>query len=141
MGYDVHITRRAEWFDDEPAIGLSEWLAVVSSDSEMRLDGFAEADLSDGQVLRVESEGLAAWTGYSGHGLNGNMAWFSYYKGNIDVKNPDDEIIEKMCAIAERLDAKVQGDEGEFYPLSPSSEQSARLERTPEAKRPWWKLW
>ncbi len=45
MGYDVHITRKAEWSDDESAITLGEWLSVVDADPEMRLDGFAEANL------------------------------------------------------------------------------------------------
>jgi hypothetical protein len=124
MGYDVHITRKAEWFDDEPAITLGEWLSVVDADPEMRLDGFAEANLPDGQTLRLESEGLSVWTGYSGHNLNGGMAWFSYSDGNVTVKNPDDEIIGKMCAVAECIYAKVQGDEGEFYPLGPESKQN-----------------
>jgi hypothetical protein len=46
MGYDVHITRRPEWFEDEgPEITLDEWLAVIRDDPEMRLDGYAEAQL------------------------------------------------------------------------------------------------
>jgi len=31
------------------------------------------------------------------------------------VKNPDEAILSKMCAIAEKIGARVQGDEGEYY--------------------------
>ena len=63
----------------------------------------------------VERKGLSVWIKYSGDGLKGNHAWFDYREGNIVVKNPDDEIVNKMLDIAERLDAKVQGDDGEIY--------------------------
>jgi hypothetical protein len=115
MGYDVHITRKRNWFDDSPEIALGEWLSYVGRDPEMRLDGFAEAALPDGSVLRMESPGLAVWTAYSGHGHRGNMAWFHASQGDIVVKNPDPEILRKMWRIAQALNAKVQGDDGEIY--------------------------
>jgi hypothetical protein len=43
------------------------------------------------------------------------MAWFAYWRGEIRVKNPDDEIIRKMWLVAQSLSAKVQGDDGETY--------------------------
>jgi hypothetical protein len=43
------------------------------------------------------------------------MAWFDYRHGEVVVKNPDDEILGKMRQIAERMGAKVIGDEGESY--------------------------
>ncbi|QDU54667.1 hypothetical protein [Aeoliella mucimassa] len=122
MGYDLHITRKEHHFDkDGPAIRLDEWLAYVASDPEMRFDGFAEAQLPNGNVLRAEGEGLSVWTAYSGHELAGNMAWFDYWRGSIIVKNPDPEIIGKMVRIARALGAKVQGDESEIYAEDGSS--------------------
>ncbi|TDA48105.1 hypothetical protein, partial [Burkholderia pyrrocinia] len=100
MGYDVHITRKTNWFDDEPQIDIDEWRALVASDEEMRLDGYAEAKVGNGAVLRVESEGLAVWVAYSGHAANGNMAWFDFGSGDVVVKNPDAEILLKMWFIA-----------------------------------------
>jgi hypothetical protein len=62
MGYDIHITRRSDWSDKAgPAITLEEWKKLVASDSEMRLDGFAEASTSDGKKIRIEREGLSVW--------------------------------------------------------------------------------
>ncbi|KWK77448.1 hypothetical protein [Burkholderia ubonensis] len=115
MGYDVHITRKANWFADEPQIDIDEWRTLVASDKEMRLDGYAEAKVGGGAVLRVESEGLAVWVAYSGNAASGNMAWFNFDRGDVVVKNPDAEIFAKMWAIAQKLGARVQGDDGELY--------------------------
>jgi hypothetical protein len=116
VGYDVHITRAEPWYESKSRpIKLDEWLRYIAADAEMRLDNYAEADVGGGEVLRVESEGLAVWTAYIGHGLDGNMAWFSFHDGRVIVKNPDDEILAKMRDIAAALKAKVIGDEGEFY--------------------------
>jgi hypothetical protein len=116
MGYDIHITRKDLWFDnDGPEIELTEWIAYVNGDAEMRLDGFAEAMSGSGETLQVEGEGLSVWLGYSGHQENGNMAWFDFRRGSIVVKNPDTEVLKKMWSIATALSAKVQGDESELY--------------------------
>jgi hypothetical protein len=115
MGYELHITRAPHWAESESApIDLTEWLAYVASDPEMRLDNFAEAEV-ECSVLRVESDGLAVWLAYSRNGVGGNMAWFTYWRGCVMVKNPDREIIGKMKRIAEALRAQVIGDEGELY--------------------------
>jgi hypothetical protein len=132
MGYDVHITRKTDWFDDEPAIPLEEWLSTVAADPEMRLDGYAEALLPSGDTLRVESEGLAVWTAYSRAGVGGGQAWFDYQDGNVVVKDPDREIRAKMWRLAQTLQAKVQGDEDEVY--------DARGANT-SAKKAWWQWW
>jgi hypothetical protein len=121
MGYDVHITRKENWFDDETGISLTEWKEYIDSDEELRLDNVAEAKTEQGAVIRVESEGLAVWTAYTGHDEGENMAWLDYRQGNITVKNPDDEILSKMISISKSLNAKVQGDEGETYPLNEAS--------------------
>jgi hypothetical protein len=117
MGYDLHITRQQDWFDDEidKKISLEEWKTYVANDPEMRLDNYAEATTTSGELIWTESEGLSVWTKYSGNGMKGDFAWFDYYNGNIECKNPDEEIIRKMLFIAQQLSAKVQGDDGEEY--------------------------
>lgn len=138
MGYDLHITRATLWIDSDAApITLEEWLEYLDSDPEMRLDGFAEAHLPDGTTLRAESPGLAVWTAWSAHERDGNMAWFDHRRGRIVVKNPDDEIVGKMFAIAERLGARVQGDEGEIYDEHGRPHELEQPERT--GGTPWWR--
>jgi hypothetical protein len=150
MGYEVHITRKASWFEDDgPVISLNEWLEYLSSDAEMRLDGYAEARTPAGDVLRTEEPGIAVWTAYSRHGVDGNMAWFCHFGDRITVKNPDEEIRAKMYAIASSLGAKVQGDEGELYgPDGASVEEKAQMKTkfaeaslTEPRRKPWWKFW
>ena len=115
MGYELHITRADRWYEAESnPITLDEWAAYVATDPEMRMDGFAEAQVDSG-VLRYENAGLAVWIVYSGHGKNGNMAWFDHSNGEITAKNPDKEIIGKMKRIAVHFQAYVLGDEGESY--------------------------
>lgn len=139
MGYDVHITRAENWLDSEESpITLQDWQAYLNSDPEFRLDGFAETSNPQGEMIRIESQGLAVWTKYSKHGVRGTMAWFDWSEGQIVVKNPDEEILEKMRAVAKRLEALVQGDDGESYDdPTPSSKPAAS--RPVADPKPWWK--
>lgn len=117
MGYDIHICRGGD-VDDEPGlrIALQEWLDYVASDSEMRLDNVAVAPLGEGEgELRYENEGLAVWTAFSGHDVAGNQAWFDFRNGRIVVKNAPQEIRAKMFRVSAALNARVVGDEGEYY--------------------------
>jgi hypothetical protein len=116
MVYDFHITRASEWSDSESVpIRLDEWQAFVASHSEFRMDNSAEVISPQGEAIRIDSEGLAVWTGYSARGDDGNKAWFDYWRGRIVVKNADAEIREKMKEIARFFRARVVGDEGEEY--------------------------
>ncbi|GAA4507134.1 hypothetical protein GCM10023172_37230 [Hymenobacter ginsengisoli] len=118
MGYDVHITRKQHWADEEEAatISLAEWLAYVAADPEMRLDNHAEAPVGDtGTTPGVESQGLSVWLPYSKNGRAGNYAWFAHEGDRVTVKNPDEEILGKMLTIAHALGARVQGTDGEYY--------------------------
>jgi hypothetical protein len=116
VGYEVHITRKNNWFgDDGLSISCDEWLQYVLNDPEMRADGYAEAPLPDHSTLRIDHPSIAVWTTYSGHGVSGNMVWFMHFEDRITVKNPDEEILVKMYQIASALNAKVQGDDGEEY--------------------------
>jgi hypothetical protein len=116
MGYELHITRAEEWRQSKlNPISLDQWLAYISSDPEMRLDQCATATTPVGDTLNYQSQGLAEWTEYSRNGKDGNFAWFDWQNGEVVVKNPDEELIGKMCRIAQALHARVQGDDGKFY--------------------------
>ncbi|WP_092279357.1 MULTISPECIES: hypothetical protein [unclassified Duganella] len=140
MGYEVHITRKENWFDDGPEISLIEWLDVVNADPEMRNDGYAETTVSGGSVLRIEDPSMSVWLAYPGHQKNGNMAWMWLSHGCVVTKNPDEEIIGKMAIIAQRLSAKVQGDEGEVYGIEGQLLSEATTRPAPPPK-PWWRFW
>jgi hypothetical protein len=122
---------------------LAEWLRHVAQDSEFRLDNYAQVELPDGSVLRTEEEGIAVWTAYSGEGPGQGHAWFTYFRGCIDVKNPDQEIINKMVDIAKALDAKVQDDEGTVYGTEGYLDRQGKDVRVEAegGKRKRWRFW
>ena len=98
MGYEFHITRRKFWDDHGPAITADEWLEYLRSDPEFK------NDLASGQYF-------VQWTGPS------NLAepWLDWMDGEIFTEDPDRALVDKMIAIAQKLGAQVQGDEGEVY--------------------------
>ena len=98
MGYNLYITRRSCWFDEEPEISAEEWHDYVARDHELRMD----ASLGDH---------FAVWSGPSTH----EIPWLAWVGGNIESKNPDQPLIRKMTQIAQALGASVQGEECESY--------------------------
>jgi hypothetical protein len=98
MGYELHITRRKQWFDDGDDIGKEEFIAYVRSDAEFTYPGECGDDFAD---WRSPSSAYTSW-----------LQWFD---GRILTKNPEAEFVDKMVAIAECLKATVQGDDGEVY--------------------------
>ena len=96
MGYDLHITRKAQWIDEDgPSISPQEWLALLEADPELS----RATDARDDELT-------GAWKGQT-------IFWFT--DGEVRCSNPDQPMIRKMVAIAEQLGATVQGDDGEIY--------------------------
>lgn len=89
------------------------------------MTGFAEATSPSGQVIRIEGEGMAEWTG---HG-SGFRIPIDFRRGRLSVKNPDEETITCFVALAARLDAQVRGDDGEPYPAQPNATTRAGRRR------------
>jgi hypothetical protein len=124
MGYNLYITRRKDhWDEDGPSITEGEWRTLVEADPEL--------DFRD-----CNNPLLATWSGESTH----PDPWFDYSAeyGSIDTKNPDEPIIAKMLEMAKKLNAKVQGDDGEVY-TSPTTYLDEDNETTECESRPWWK--
>lgn len=150
MGYDLHIIRRTDWEDDEEDsnISLDEWLAYAGTDHELELTNGYEMSIPGNASYFHPVPGFCIWRGHSVPDLK-KKPWLSYGHGSISTKYPDDETIGKMLAIAGELNARVQGDEGEFYdesyfnkPQKPAASGSATpLPDTSVTKKPWWKLW
>lgn len=100
MGYDVHVTRAEHWAQNEGhEILASEWLDLIEHDPELRLAGY-------------NGPNFAIWSGDQSDA----EAWLDWIDGNITTKNPSERLLGKMVEIARRLGARVQGDEGEWYP-------------------------
>ena len=145
MGYEVHITRRQHWLDEDgPSIGLNEWLKVVHSDPEMHYEGPTkeEALAAGNSTISPEEPGLAVWRAYSKHGPDA-VALFCHYEDHVTATNPDEEILRKVWKLAHRLKAKVQGDDGEIYGADGKvmSAAEAIAAGLSIQRKPWWKFW
>ncbi|MGW4895052.1 hypothetical protein ACWEQL_22690 [Kitasatospora sp. NPDC004240] len=107
MGYDVHITRREIWWDEEgPDISTLEWEAVVAGDPDLVM--FSPDGGWGGEPQWIAE--LA--TGSQDPELGEAMYW---REGRIVAKHPSDPLLAKMCQVARVLEARVQGDDGEYY--------------------------
>jgi hypothetical protein len=137
MGCDVHITRADEWSESENApITLDEWSAFVGHDPELRSERAASASLPDGTSLEVELSGLAVWTEWSQHGRSEAAVYFWHSGGCITSRAIDDEVLAKLHRIAQRLGARLVGDDGEEYG---SDGRPAVDDAQPLPRRPWWR--
>ena len=97
LGYDLHITRRAEWSDDDgPSITLDEWLAYIRSDPAVTPD---PDNGPQDFLVSVGAEPCPLW----------------WDRGELLTKHPDKAFIRKMVSIARALNARVVGDDGEEY--------------------------
>jgi len=102
MGYVLHITRKDDWSDHTgPVIDEAEWRRIIEEDPELTLDADTRCVMTGGEFI------FAAWKSEPGA-----LGW---YGGEISTKNPDEALIAKMVQIASKLNARVQGDDGEIY--------------------------
>jgi hypothetical protein len=127
MGYNVYITRASSFLDTQSfPILESEWLAVAGIDPDLKLSshGYIEQQGQDGQI-----EKIYAWN-YVAHP---DRPPFWFMNGAIETKNPDEQTVAKMVTLAEKLQAKVIGEEGEVYSTSDADLQGSR------GRKPWWK--
>jgi hypothetical protein len=101
LGYDLHITRKNSWSDDEgSAITFDEWLAYIRTDNEVGRHSL------DSEHKFLFTRGSFEWP-----------LWWNPRLGEIYTKNPDETTIEKMVEIAKHLKARVLGDNAEEYPV------------------------
>src|SRR5688572_17075104 len=104
MGYDLHITRKAFWSDENgPAISLNDWQDYVESDPE--IEGDPENPGDENYILKSHAERWPLWWDRS---------------GEVYTKNPDPIVIAKLVAISKLLGARVVGDDDEEYGTDPN---------------------
>jgi hypothetical protein len=117
MGYDIHITRRADWSDESGrAIADDEWSRLAAGDPALR---------------HAPDSGIVFYEYAEGNG------WFDLADGCILSKNPSKATLGKAHELAAKLRAKVQGDDGEVY--LPNGERVGN-DMHVVVKYPWWLL-
>lgn len=134
-----------DWADrDVPDISIDEWLSYIRTDNELELTNGFEMKLGSESQFQ-NRPGYCEWNAHPTERDHNARPWFDYWEGSIGTKNPDIPTIRKMIQMSTALNAKVQGDDGEFYnegsllELEKSKKQESSLTR--EYKKPWWKLW
>jgi hypothetical protein len=124
MGYDLHITRKEFWADEEgPTISHEEWEAYVATDPEVTRD-----------PNNTENDYLCQ---------TGNQEWPLWWMdGEVFTKNPSDTAMSKLASIATEIGARVQGDDGELYDEHGQIHPQAPAEQVkPERPKSWWRFW
>ena len=117
MGYDLHITRAEEWTESENApITFEEWLAHTKEDLELYEGGYVDRLTNLDNPDIVKRTPLFGWR--RGPNPSDDDPCLEWYKGRVDVKNPDEQTIKKMLRIARVFSARLIGDDGETYSLS-----------------------
>jgi hypothetical protein len=139
VSYNLYITRASDWANNGGReIRPEEWLALVRDDPELTPD-------------RRGGPYFARWAGPSRH----TDPWLDWADGNVYSKYPDSALLRKMSAVADRLGASIQGENGEVYlgdepldewldagegPVLSTMEQTVpRPVVRPEPRQPWWK--
>lgn len=111
MSYGVHIERRTAP-TSESTITLKEWHAYIESSPDLEIiDAWEQTNSLTGEVIHIPGDGIAVWNGLGDR----EAVYFNYGIGRISTGNPNNRIIAKMKEIAQALDARVIGDEGEEY--------------------------
>ena len=109
MGYEVHITRGDDWASNQDfPVEESEWLDVIKRDGSLRLAGY-------------NGPYFVLWNGDP----DDPEAWLDLVQGNITTKSPGEPLLRKMIELASQLNARVQGDDGEFYDSTTSTAPAA----------------
>lgn len=140
MGYEIFITRKENWADEDgPDIKLEEWLNYLSIDKSMALDQDREAQRDSAVATGEKPASLAVWKDWPSGG-EGNSAEIWQSGGNLMATDPDIAIRQKMFLIADALGAKVQGSRGEVYNSIGDPENRPRRSGA-RGEKPWWKIW
>ncbi len=135
MGYELHIVRRNDYddFEEESNITEAEWKAVVEADPELSWEGH----------INEQKYRYCYWMAYPDLDKD-NAPWFDYFRGSISTKWTEYPCMRKMIRMAEALNARVEGDEGEVYTNEYVDELENKYPRKQEAvkaKKPFWKFW
>lgn len=97
MSYDIHITRAEFWAENRNAkIRLEEWINVAKGDARLEHRG----------------DNVFAAVGFGSTGEDVPILW---YAGDVYSENPNQAVVRLMEDLAQRLGARVQGDDGEIY--------------------------
>ncbi|MES2617985.1 MAG: hypothetical protein V4613_08900 [Bacteroidota bacterium] len=139
MGYEVHVVRKNDFENDEEEsnITMEEWKHLVESTPELTWEQFA------GDTAELDYK-YCYWLAHPEQDES-NRPWFDFFGGSINTKWTDPACMKLLLGIAEQLNAKLIGDDGEIYTMKEiiameDYNNQPTPSPTPE-KKPFWKFW
>ncbi|MBR7826397.1 hypothetical protein KDK95_08795 [Actinospica sp. MGRD01-02] len=100
MGYDLHITRADHWWDHAMyPISLEEWIAVAEAEPR----------------LRKHSVGAGRPPAFTFPGDDGDTGWTLGWRESLITIWKAHDIAAELAVIAQKLGARLVGDDGEEY--------------------------
>ena len=107
LSYDLHVVRTSSWLDaeDDPIL-KADVDALVEADDELEWSTEDWVDLTEGRKQKPTRYFMILWRGHP---------CFLWCRNQITCSRPTEEQTGKLVEIAERLDAHVEGDDGECY--------------------------
>jgi hypothetical protein len=125
MGYNLHISRRDEWYTPVPNdITYAEWKRLANADPDFEVCGHASWRVDvflreEGKPEPEPQEDVIETYDCYGLKTSESYASFGYHDGRVVVRVPHDAVTaRKIMEVAGKLHAVVQGDEGEYYRLA-----------------------
>ncbi|HDI4959762.1 TPA: hypothetical protein PNO53_004177 [Salmonella enterica] len=119
MGWELHIVRTENWFDNASnPISSEEWLQLVNGHKELSIDS------NNGDFFAV-------WSGQSEQ----DEPWLDWSDGRISTKHPDETLYCKMLQVAEKLNAIVVDEDNHKYLLPSDLINPSRATSLPTSKK------
>ena len=110
MPYDLHVVRTSNWL--EAAMNPITRAAIdrlIQSDPELEWSASDYVEMKQEEVTNRFY--MITWNG---------MSCFWWYEDQIRCASPNEQQVAKLIGIAEKLKAKLVGDDGERYTFSRS---------------------
>ena len=109
MSYDLHVVRTDSWLDAaQDPITKSQVDVLVDSDDELEWSTEDWVDLTDGRKRKPTRYFMILWQG---------EPCFLWCRCEITCSGPSEAQTGKLVEIAGKLNAHVEGDDGEHYTL------------------------
>lgn len=142
MSYEVHITRKEDWSDQEgPVITRDDWVSYIAIDKSLELDGDRAAKVDPRVASGAKDPTHTRWKDWPGRADGEREAWMWLENGNVVVSDADAAFRRKLFLIADSLGARLVGDDGETYNSVGEPEKGRQRLAADGRRRPWWKFW